>query len=218
MESSAISAQHDDRLFRVLADNAPALIWLANSNGQFVWFNRPWLDFTGRTMEQELGDGWAEGVHPDDRDRAVKAYRELFEKRTPFKLEYRLRRHDGVYRWVLDNGVPYTGSGSEFSGYMGSCIDIHDHRETEQELVESNQALRRANSDLEHFAYAASHDLKEPLRIVALYSQLLQKRAGAKLDDEERTFLEYLVGGAGRMELLVGNLLTYTRAATSPVN
>ena len=92
--------------FHTMADNAPVMIWVSGTDKLCTWFNKQWLEFTGRTMEQELGNGWAEGVHPDDFDRCLKTYVESFEARQAFKMEYRLRRHDGEWRWLLDNGTP----------------------------------------------------------------------------------------------------------------
>ena len=126
-------AQESERRFHTMADAAPVLLWQSGTDGLCDYFNQPWLDFTGRTMEQEAGNGWAEGVHPDDRDRCLQTYRTRFRAREPFRREYRLRRHDGEYRWVLDTGTPRFGPDGEFAGYIGSCIDITERRQAEQE-------------------------------------------------------------------------------------
>jgi PAS domain S-box-containing protein len=118
--------------FRNMADTAPVFIWLADTNKMCTWFNKPWLEFTGRTLEQELGNGWAAGVHPEDLDRCWSTYSSAFDAGQPFEMEYRLRRHDGEYRWMLDHGVPrYTESG-ELVGFIGSCIDVTDRRKAEE--------------------------------------------------------------------------------------
>jgi PAS domain S-box-containing protein len=114
------------------------MIWMAGLDKLCTFFNKPWLEFTGRTMEQELGNGWADGVHPEDLDRCLTTYISSFDARRSFQMEYRLRRADGEYRWVLDNGAPRNHEG-EFAGYIGSCIDITDKRRTEDEF-RSNQA------------------------------------------------------------------------------
>ncbi len=132
--------------FRVLADAAPVLVWMSGTDTEYDWFNRTWLDFTGRTMEQEQGNGWAQAIHPDDVQQCLHAYLSSFEARQPFKREYRLRRHDGQYRWLQDHGVPlFEGEPGEhtFRGYIGSCTDITEGRETLQALQEANSRQRR---------------------------------------------------------------------------
>ena len=126
--------------FRDMADAAPVLIWLSDTTKRCVWFNRQWLEFVGRPLESEVGDGWADGVHPEDRDRCWRTYSDAFDARQPFVMEYRLRRHDGEYRWLLDSGVPWTADGG-FAGYIGSCVDITDRRRMEENLRASEERL-----------------------------------------------------------------------------
>lgn len=129
--------------FRTMADHAPVLIWMAGIDKLCNWFNKPWLDFVGRTMEQEFGNGWAENVHADDFDRCLHTYVMAFDRREPFKMEYRLKRHDGEYRWVLDHGTPLHDQRGEFTGYIGSCIDVTDHKNSEQQLVQVQEQLKQ---------------------------------------------------------------------------
>lgn len=193
-----------EQKFRAMADSAPVMIWTSNTVKGFTWFNEAWLNFTGLTVEAQITEGWLAGIHPDDRQHSFETYVKAFDTRTQFAMEYRRKRHDGVWRWVLSHGVAHYGRSGDFLGYIGSCIDIHDRREMEENL-------RRANSDLQQFAYSASHDLQEPIRTVAIYGQLLKKRYGPKLDETAETFLEYLTTAAQRMENLVQDLLSYTR-------
>jgi PAS domain S-box-containing protein len=119
-------------LFRQIADSAPVLIWLSGTDALCTWFNKPWLEFRGRTMQEEVGNGWAEGIHREDFDRCLEIYRSNFEKRTPFRMEYRLQRSDGEYRWLLDHGIPRFTNTGLFLGFIGSCIDITDVTEIKQ--------------------------------------------------------------------------------------
>jgi PAS domain S-box-containing protein len=121
-----------ERRFRLTADAAPVMIWISGIDKLCTWFNKPWLDFVGRTMEQELGNGWSENVHPNDFNRCLKTYVDAFDARQTFTMEYRLRRYDGKYRWVLDSGIPLCEPAGEFAGYIGSCIDITEHKRAEE--------------------------------------------------------------------------------------
>jgi two-component system cell cycle sensor histidine kinase/response regulator CckA len=127
--------------FRLMADAAPVLIWVSDSSSRCTFFNKPWLDFTGRALEQEVGSGWMAGVHPDDLSR-VRSFDEFERTQEPYQYEYRLRRHDGEYRWILDMGVPRFTPEGEFEGYIGSVIDITDRRRTEEALKESEARYR----------------------------------------------------------------------------
>src|SRR5258706_5012817 len=130
--------------FRLMADYAPVMIWLAGPDRNCVYFNRPWLEFTGRPLESELGLGWTAGLHPDDRERFLAQYARAFEARTPFEVEYRLRRRDGEYRWLFDKGVPLLHEG-KLSGFVGSCADM-THR------MQAEQAARKREEDFKTLA------------------------------------------------------------------
>lgn len=135
------AVRESEARFRTMADGAPVMIWVSGPDKLCTWFNRPWLDFVGRTIEQELGNGWAENVHPDDFDRCLLTYVTASNEREEFQIEYRLRRHDGVWRWVLDHGVPRYGASEEFAGYIGSCIDITERKQAEAALRDSQARL-----------------------------------------------------------------------------
>jgi PAS domain S-box-containing protein len=135
-------AEESEQRFRLLADSAPVMIWTSGIDKLCTYFNAPWLAFTGRTMEQELGNGWAEGVYPADQQRCLDIYTSSFDARKPFSMDYRLRRFDGQYRWILDNGIPFYAPDGTFTGYIGSCIDITERRSLEQQLQYSELKLR----------------------------------------------------------------------------
>jgi len=120
--------------YRLLVEQAPILIWRANTSSECDYFNQRWLEFTGRTMEQEAGNGWAEGVHPDDFQDCLRIYLDHFAQRKPFEMTYRLRRHDGVYRWLFDRGVPFDDDQGNFAGYIGSCHDITERLQAQEAL------------------------------------------------------------------------------------
>src|SRR5438105_2165596 len=130
--------------FRMVADAAPVLIWMSGTDKLCTFFNQPWLEFTGRTMEQEMGNGWTEGVHPDDFQRCLQTYIAAFDARQPFAMEYRLRRHDGEYRWISDNGVPRYDAQKNFAGYIGSCMDMTESISKKQALHDSEERMSLA--------------------------------------------------------------------------
>jgi PAS domain S-box-containing protein len=182
VELSSVELRASEERFRTLADDAPILIWLADAARARTWFNRAWLEFTGRTMEREIGNGWVDGVHPDDFRRCLKIYTASFEARQPFEMDYRLRRHDGEYRWIIDRGTPMFGSGGSFSGYMGGCVDIHERKEAEQNSEARLHAEQAARAEAERIALlkdeflaTVSHEMRTPLSAILGWSQLLRK-------------------------------------------
>jgi two-component system, LuxR family, sensor kinase FixL len=134
--------------FRIVADAAPVLIWMSGVDKLYTFFNKAWLDFTGRTMEQELGNGWSKGVHVEDLEKFLETYGQAFDAREPFVLQYRLRRHDGEYRSLTDNGVPRYNEHGRFLGYIGGCVDVTD-------LLQKEKALREIEERVTLVAQAA---------------------------------------------------------------
>jgi len=114
----------DGQQYKMIVENSPNLLWRSGTDGLCDYFNAKWLQFTGRTMEQEVGNGWAEGVHPEDLDRCINTYMDAFGKREPFEMNYRLKRSDGEWRWVNDRGIPFYNEDKTFLGYIGSCMDV----------------------------------------------------------------------------------------------
>ena len=135
------AVKESEARFRLVADTAPVMIWMSETDKLCSYFNQPWLDFTGRTMQQELGNGWAEGVHADDMQRCLRTYEESFDRREKFSMEYRLRRHDGPYRWILDIGVPRFNQDRSFAGYIGIAVDVTERKMAEEALRELNRTL-----------------------------------------------------------------------------
>ena len=140
--------QESEARFRNMADTAPVMIWMSGDDKRCTYFNQQWLDFTGRSRQDELGDGWASGVHPDDHHRCWETYSNAFDAREAFKMEYRLRRADGAYRWLIDSGTPRFSATGDFLGYIGSCLDITDRKESEAALVNAHKELMTAHEEV----------------------------------------------------------------------
>jgi two-component system CheB/CheR fusion protein len=141
--------RNSQQLFAAIANHTPALVWMSDPDKNCTWFNDTWLKFTGRTLEQEYGTGWTEGVHPEDMEHCLKTYTTAFERRQPFSMEYRLRHFDGEYRWLLDEGAPRYGENQEFLGYIGFCLDITERKEMEARLIANEQKCRQHLAELQ---------------------------------------------------------------------
>jgi PAS domain S-box-containing protein len=180
--SNALGRKHtearrreSEERFRLVANTAPVLIWMSGTDKLCTYFNQGWLDFTGRELEAELGNGWAAGVHREDLQRCLETYTEAFDRRRRFTMEYRLRRHDGEYRWVLDIGVPRFNADGSFAGYIGSVIDVTDHKEAEQALATVSGRLIEAQDQERHRIARELHD--DISQRFALLSNELQQLA-----------------------------------------
>jgi PAS domain S-box-containing protein len=138
------SLVESEERFRIAADAAPVLMWMAGPDKRCTFFNKAWLEFTGRTMEEEVGDGWLQGVHPEDLDECLATYSRAFDAREPFTMQYCLRRHDGEYRCLNDDGVPRFDPEGQFIGYVGACVDVDDLLQKERELNESEERIALA--------------------------------------------------------------------------
>lgn len=182
----AEAALREHEAQRAIASEAPVMIWRSGVDKGCDFFNPWWLTFTGQPLAQELGDGWAEGVHPDDLEACLASYAAAFDARVPFRLEYRLRRFDGEYRWVLDLGTPRYDPTGQFAGYIGCCFDITDRRQAEQALGEAHAEISRVSrlTALGEFAAALSHELRQPLTAITL-------NARSSLSQLEKTPLDH---------------------------
>ena len=133
-KQSERALRESEQRFRVITDASPIMVWMSGTDKLCYYFNKGWLDFVGRTLEQESGNGWTENVHPEDFDHCLQMYVSNFDARRPFEMEYRMRHHTGQYRWILDRGVPRHAPDGTFEGYIGGCLDIHDQKEAAEKV------------------------------------------------------------------------------------
>jgi PAS domain S-box-containing protein len=216
LEKSQLHLRESESRFRQLADSAPVLIWMTDAAGNCSWLNRPWLEFTGQPLEEQTGRGWEAYIHPDDLERSEKIFRRHFETRTTFEIDYRLRRHDGIYRWILARGMPlFSGDGS-FLGYMGGCIDIHERKEAEKDSEALLKMEQRARLDAERtallkdeFLATVSHEMRTPLTAMLGWVQLL--RSGTISADTVPQALETIERNARAQAKLIDDLLDMSR-------
>jgi PAS domain S-box-containing protein len=157
--------RESEERFRNMANFAPVLIWMSSHDKLCEFFNQGWLAFTGRSLEQELGNGWAHGVYPDDIQHCLEIYHSAFDARRPFEMEYRLRRHDGEYRWVLDTGVPRFAPDSEFMGYVGTAVDITNKKRSEESSRHLEHLQRLAT--VGELTVAIAHEMSQPLTAIS---------------------------------------------------
>jgi PAS domain S-box-containing protein len=196
--------------YRLLVQHSPVMIWRAGTDAKCDYFNETWLAFTGRTLAQEMGDGWAEGVHAGDLDRCVKYYLDHFNRREAFEMEYRLRRHDGEYRWIFDRGVPYMDDDGAFAGFIGSCIDVHERREAQDAQLTHNREQLALARDFEKWILAiVSHDIRDPLGSIQLSAHALQMIPDSSPAVKKQA--QVVVRGVKRIEHIVGDLLDMAR-------
>ncbi len=209
--------------FRNLADNVPVMVWTSGTDKLCNFVNKTWSRFTGRSVEEEIGRGWTHSIHPDDVVQCIKVYEANFEKRKPFKLECRIRREDGDFRWAVKEAEPNFSPEGEFMGYIASYTEMHDeklaHVETERmveqrtkELKEAIEELNYTNTELSQFAHVASHDLQEPLRKIITYTDRLtdKRKVWTKA---EQDYLDKIMSSSERMRRLINDLLNFSKTS-----
>lgn len=203
-KQAELAIEQSEARFRQLADSMPLIIWTANPDGYIDYFNQRWYEFTGNARGYG-GPAWEAFLHPEDLPQCQQIWSAAVASGDPCTIQCRLwdTRHNR-WRWFMGRAVAITGTSGNVAKWFGSLVDIDDQKRIEEDL-------RRANFDLEQFAYSASHDLKEPLRGIAIYSQLLERKLARHADDETKAFLHFLRTGAHRMETLIGDLLAYTQ-------
>ncbi len=196
--------------FRVMADQTPVPLWMSDASRGYVYVNRAWLAFTGRTSDEEHGDGWTAGIHPGDYSSRQAAFADAFDARKSFTLEYRLRRHDGAYRWILDHGAPRFDGAGEFSGYIGACIDVTDRKEAAATLGIFEQRKTA-------FLASLAHEMRNPLAPIRSSVELLQRMPAAS-DPRVARAQEIIERNCARLAGLVDDLLDLSRIDSGSVH
>jgi len=198
-----------------MADTAPVFIWMSGVDKLCTFLNKPWLDFTGRALDQELGNGWAEGVHPDDRERCLATYADAFDARREFTMEYRLRRADGEYGWVSDKGVPRRAPDGTFLGYIGCADDITPRKEAELTAERHRAELAHVArlSTMGELAASLAHELNQPLTAILSNAQTAERfLASDQIDlDEVREILKDVVEDDRRASEVIHRLRALVR-------
>ncbi len=201
-----------ERQFATLADSIPQLAWMATPEGFIFWYNQRWYDYTGTTVKDMIGANWDSIYGPKELPRLNEQWDHSIRAGEPLEIESLMRGADGVYRWFLTRMIPLHTVKGKVARWFGTHTDINELRRAGGALEKANAELRRANQDLEQFAYSASHDLQEPLRMVAIYSQLIKQKYAHSLDEDTATYVGFLVRGAHQMEMLLKDLLSYAQA------
>jgi PAS domain S-box-containing protein len=184
-EQAALVLRESEKRFRHLADSSPSLIWMSETDKLCTFFNLGWLKFTGRSLEEELGDGWLSSVHPEDQKRCLQVYSDAFDVRVDFEMEYRLRRFDGEYRWIVDFGVPRFESDGSFSGYIGSCVDITERKTAEESLHNlTGRLISAQEEERARIARELHDDFSQRLALLGIgLGQLWKKLSPAEVEE-----------------------------------
>lgn len=200
--------------FRTLADSGQALIWTSDLDKKCNYFNQTWLNFTGKTIDEELGDGWIEVVHPDDLKHCVEVYVTAFDKREKFSMEYRILHSSGEYRWIQDDGTPRFNSKGEFIGYIGHCLDITERKNVEQALLQNENRLRELNATKDKFFSIIAHDLKSPFNGIIGFSNLLAIQVQENNYEGIEEYARVIQDSSLRAMELLENLMEWSRSQT----
>ena len=173
------AVRESEERFRLVANTAPVLIWMSGPDKLCNYFNQPWLEFTGRSIEAELGNGWTEGVHPEDLKICLDTYTSAFDRRESFEMQYRLRRNDGEYRWISDIGVPRFNPDGSFAGYIGSCLDVTERKMVEEAWASlSGRLIDAQEEERKRIAREIHDDYTQQLAVVAIDLEGLAEEVG----------------------------------------
>ncbi|MDB5687458.1 MAG: domain S-box-containing protein [Rhizorhabdus sp.] len=197
--------------FREVTNSLPQLVWTCDPEGRCDYFSRRWSEYSGTPLANLLDGGWLDLIHPDDRAPGRARWEASMAEGAPLQVEFRLLSKKGEWRWFDTRALPLRDRDGRITKWFGSNTDIQDRRDALAALEARSRDLERSNAELEQFAYAASHDLQEPLRMITSYTQLIERRYLTDLDDKGRQMFGFVVDGAKRMQRLIGDLLAYSR-------
>lgn len=203
--------KESEERFKNIANTTPVLMWISDPELLFTFVNKYWEQFTGRTLGQEIGLNWIEGIHPDDLQRFFDEYKTYCNAKKTFEIEYRLRTADGSYKWVINKGVPRFQSDNRFAGYIGSCTDINDQKVIEEKVTRFNEELKSLNASKDKFFSIIAHDLKSPLSGLLGFSEILYEEFDELQDDEKKEFIGHSYQAAKNLMALLENLLEWSR-------
>ncbi|HKW49453.1 MAG TPA: ATP-binding protein [Gemmatimonadaceae bacterium] len=230
-EAEAALRESESR-FRQMADTAPVMIWLSRADGGTEWVNRTWLQFTGKSLHNTIAEGIEGSMHADDRQRHAEVYRRSLASRQPFRVEYRLCRNDGDYRWVLDSGAPRFDDRDTFSGFIGSVIDITERKLVENERESRLEVERAARTEAEalriaaeqanvakaQFLAAMSHELRTPLNAIAGYVDLLEMGVRGQLNRAQLDDLGRIRRNQRHLLGVINNILNFAKVEAGHVD
>jgi PAS domain S-box-containing protein len=211
-----IELREQEVQYRNLANSGPALIWTSGSDKLCNLFNTSWLNFTGRTLEQELNNGWIEGIHPDDSDRCFATYVTAFDQCEPFEMEYRLHHASGDYRWILDLGTPNYNSLGKFIGYIGNCFDITDRKLAEQELVLAKEKAEESDRLKSAFLANMSHEIRTPMNGILGFAGLLRE---SDLESEKQQhYIQIIQKSGARLLNIINDIIDLSKIEAGQVH
>ena len=227
LKQTEAALRESEARFRMMADSVPIMIWMSGVDGLGTYLNPCWLDFTGRSLEQDLGKGWTEIIHPQDRQDAFQTYMSAFEARQTFQMQYRLCRADGEYRWLLSTGIPRFNPDGNFAGYIGSCADITEIKQAKEQLSQANieleqrvaqrtaeltiakEAAEAANQSKNSFIAHMNHELRTPLNGILGFTQILQK--DPHLTNQQNQNLNLIARSGRHLLELINDILNFSK-------
>jgi PAS domain S-box-containing protein len=213
LRQSAEALKESELKLRTLAATVPDVLFTIAPDGRCGYASRSYCDYVGLDDDRARA-GWIEAIHPEDRPVYMENWSNAVQAGTEFEATYRVRRADGEYRWFQAHAKPIRPAEGQIANWSGVSADIHEHKLLEQTLARRTKEVAAASEEFQNFAYRVGHDLKEPLRMIAMYSEMLVRRNEDRIDEESRMFTRTLLEGVDRVEQQLRNLLEYARAGS----